>query len=52
MNGELTAVLEPVEDGGCWAVCIAVPGANGQAETRAEAKASLLEAVQLIQQDG
>ena len=51
MKGELTAVIEPAEEGGYWAVCIEVPGANGQGETRAEAKASLLEAVQLILQD-
>jgi predicted RNase H-like HicB family nuclease len=51
MKGELTAVIEPAEEGGYWAVCIEVPGANGQGETRAEAKASLLEAVRLILQD-
>ena len=51
MKGELTAVIERAEEGGYWAVCIEVPSANGQGETRAEAKASLLEAVQLILQD-
>ncbi|MBM5820345.1 MAG: type II toxin-antitoxin system HicB family antitoxin [Cyanobacteria bacterium K_DeepCast_150m_m2_101] len=51
MKGELTAVIEPAEEGGYWAVCIEVPGANGQGDTPAEAKASLLEAVQLILQD-
>jgi len=51
MKGELTAVIEPAEEGGFWAICIEVPGANGQGETRDEAKANLLEAVQLILQD-
>ena len=36
---------------GFAAVCAEFPEANGQGETRAEAKASLLEAVQLILQD-
>ena len=51
MKGELTAVIEPAAEGGYWAICIEVPGANGQGETRAEAKANLLEAIQLILQD-
>jgi predicted RNase H-like HicB family nuclease len=51
MKGELTAVIEPAEEGGFWAICVEVPGANGQGETRAEAKANLLGAVQLILQD-
>jgi predicted RNase H-like HicB family nuclease len=44
-------VIEPAEEGGSWAVCIEVPGANGQGDIPAGAKASLLEAVQLILQD-
>lgn len=47
---ELTAILhrgEPKE-GGFWATCLEVPGANGQGETQKECLKNLAEAVQLV----
>jgi predicted RNase H-like HicB family nuclease len=38
---------EPAE-GGFWATCLEVPGANGQGETREECFQNLAEAVKLI----
>lgn len=51
MKGELTAIIESAPEGGYWAMCPEVPGANGQGETVDDAKASLREAIQLIFQD-
>jgi predicted RNase H-like HicB family nuclease len=47
---KLTAILhqgEPVE-GGYWATCLEVPGANGQGQTKEECLANLREAVRLL----
>jgi predicted RNase H-like HicB family nuclease len=44
---KFTAILhrgEP-DEGGYWASCVEVPGANGQGETREECLASLASAV-------
>ena len=30
---EFTAIIEPAEEGGYWAYCLEVEGANGQGET-------------------
>lgn len=38
---------EPVE-GGFWATCLEVPGANGQGETKAECLDSLKDAIKLL----
>ena len=38
---------EPVE-GGYWATCLEIPGANGQGETKEECLADLKEAVHLL----
>ena len=51
MKGELTAIIEKAPEGGYWAICPEVPGANGQGETVEEAKESLREAVALIMTD-
>jgi predicted RNase H-like HicB family nuclease len=51
VKGELTAVIEAAPEGGYWATCLEMSGANGQGETVQEAKADLLEAVRLILQD-
>ena len=51
MKGELTAIIEKVPEGGYWAICPEVPGANGQGETVEEAKENLKEAVALILED-
>jgi predicted RNase H-like HicB family nuclease len=51
MKAELTAIIEPAPEGGYWAICPDVPGANGQGETVEEAKRNLIEAIQLIFED-
>ena len=51
MKAEFTAIIEPAPEGGFWAVCAEIPGANGQGETPEEAKASLGEAIELIFED-
>jgi predicted RNase H-like HicB family nuclease len=51
MKGEFTAIIEEAPEGGYWAVCPEVPGANGQGETVEEAKASLRQAIRLILED-
>ena len=51
MKGELTAIIEKAPEGGFWAICPEVPGANGQGETVDEAKNNLKEAVALILED-
>jgi predicted RNase H-like HicB family nuclease len=51
MKGEFTAIIESAPEGGYWAICPEVPGANGQGETVDEAKANLRDAIQLIFQD-
>ncbi|MFT5464937.1 MAG: putative RNase H-like HicB family nuclease [Verrucomicrobiales bacterium] len=48
MKAEFTAVIEEAEEGGFWAVCPEVPGANGQGETIEETKLNLAEAIKLI----
>jgi predicted RNase H-like HicB family nuclease len=46
----LTAVIHrgETEEGGFWATCLEVPGANGQGETEAECLADLAQAVELL----
>ena len=51
MKFEFTAIIEPAPEGGYWAVCPEVPGANGQGETIEEAKESLRQAIELILED-
>lgn len=51
MHREFTAVIEEAEEGGYWAFCPEVPGANGQGESIEETKVSLAEAIELILQD-
>ncbi len=51
MKAELTAVIEVALEGGFWAVCPEIPGANGQGETMVEAKENLKKAVELIFED-
>ena len=51
MKAELTAIIETAIEGGYWAICPEVPGANGKGETIEEAKTSLKEAIQLIFED-
>lgn len=51
VKGKFTAIIEKAPEGGYWAICPEVPGANGQGETVAEAKRSLREAIRLIFED-
>lgn len=51
MKGELTAIIEKAPEGGFWAICPEVPGANGQGETVEDAKENLKDAVSLILND-
>ncbi len=51
MKAELTAIIETAAEGGYWAICPEIPGANGQGETIEEAKESLKNAIQLIFKD-
>ena len=51
MKAEFTAIIEPAPEGGYWAICAEVSGANGQGETIEEAKDSLRQAIELILED-
>ncbi len=51
MKAEFTAIIEKAKEGGYWAFCPEIPGANGQGETIEEAKKSLKEAIELILED-
>ena len=51
MKGEYTAIIEKAPEGGYWAICPEVPGANGQGESIEEANQSLREAIRLIMKD-
>lgn len=47
---QFTAIVHRGEsnEGGFWATCLEVPGANGQGETKEECLANLREAISLI----
>ena len=51
MKADFTAIIEAAPEGGYWAMCPEIPGANGQGETLEEAKESLREAIYLILED-
>ena len=51
MKAEFTAIIESAPEGGFWAICPEVPGANGQGETIEETKANLRQAIALILDD-
>ena len=51
MKAEFTAIIEPAPEGGYWAICLEVPGANGQGETIEETKANLKAAIELLLED-
>lgn len=51
MKAEFTAIIEPAPEGGFWAICPEVPGANGQGETIEDAKKNLREAIELLLED-
>jgi predicted RNase H-like HicB family nuclease len=51
---QFTAIIHQGEahEGGFWATCLEVPGANGQGETKPECLANLAQAVQLLLDTG
>ena len=51
MKAEFTAIIEAAPEGGYWAICPEIPGANGQGETIEETKSSLRQAIELILED-
>jgi predicted RNase H-like HicB family nuclease len=51
MKAKFTAIIEAAPEGGYWAICPEVPGANGQGETVAAAKTSLRDAIRLVFED-
>jgi predicted RNase H-like HicB family nuclease len=51
MKSEFTAIIETAPEGGYWALCPEIPGANGQGETIIEAKENLRQAIELILED-
>lgn len=51
MKGKFTAIIEEAPEGGYWAICPEVPGANGQGETILETKKNLSDAIRLIFED-
>ncbi len=51
MKREFTALIEAAPEGGFWAICPEIQGANGQGETIEEAKYNLKEAIKLILED-
>lgn len=46
VKNEFTAIIEPAEEGGFWAYCPEVPGANGQGETVEETLDDLKSAIE------
>jgi len=51
MKAEFTAIIEPAPEGGYWAICPEISGANGQGDTIKEAKDNLRQAIELILED-
>jgi predicted RNase H-like HicB family nuclease len=51
MKAQFTAIIESAPEGGYWAICPEVPGANGQGDSVSEAKESLREAIVLLLED-
>lgn len=51
MHNEFTAIIESASEGGYFAYCPEIPGANGQGETVEECYQNLAEAIALILED-
>jgi predicted RNase H-like HicB family nuclease len=51
MHNEFTAIIESASEGGYFAYCPEIPGANGQGETVDECRQSLADAIALILTD-
>lgn len=51
MKAEFTAIIEAAPEGGFWAICPEISGANGQGETIEETKESLKQSIELLLED-
>jgi predicted RNase H-like HicB family nuclease len=51
MRNEFTAIIESASEGGYFAYCPEIPGANGQGETVDECRQNLAAAIALILAD-
>ncbi len=51
MRNEFTAIIEVAPEGGYFAYCPEIAGANGQGETIEECRQNLVEAIMLILED-
>jgi predicted RNase H-like HicB family nuclease len=51
MHNEFTAIFEAAPEGGYFAYCLEIPGANGQGETIEECRQNLVDAIALILDD-
>lgn len=51
MHNEFTAIIESASEGGYFAYCPEIPGANGQGETIDECHKNLADAIALILED-
>lgn len=51
MRNEFTAIIEVAAEGGYFAYCLEIPGANGQGETIEDCRQNLAEAIGLILED-
>jgi predicted RNase H-like HicB family nuclease len=51
MKAEFTAIIEAAPEGGYWAICPEISGANGQGETIEETKDNLRQAIEMILDD-
>ena len=51
MKAELTAIIDIAPEGGYWAICPEITGANGQGETKEDAKENLRQSIELILED-
>ncbi|MFN7899271.1 MAG: type II toxin-antitoxin system HicB family antitoxin [Synechococcaceae cyanobacterium] len=44
-------MIEAAQEGGFWAICLEIPGANGQGESIEEARQELQAAIKLLLED-
>jgi len=51
MRNEFIAIIEAASEGGYFAYCPEIPGANGQGETIEECRQNLVEAIVFILED-
>lgn len=51
MKAEFTAMIEAAPEGGYWAICPEISGANGQGDTIEEVKNNLRQAIEMILED-